>query len=191
MSETLAHLLDRLGRAVHNLQYAGGLNPAQWEALRFLSRANRYSRKPSALADYLGTTKGTVSQTVKALEEKGLIRRKVEAKDRRIVRLELSEEGEAMLANDPLLALSEAAASAPDEVATATRILSGYVRSLQGQCGMKSFGVCSHCGHFNTEVCDEGVAPRCGLTGEPLSDTEVKKICGSCDDKSDGSQPPV
>jgi DNA-binding MarR family transcriptional regulator len=191
MSETLAHLLDRLGRAVHNLQYADGLNPAQWEALRFLSRANRYSRKPSALADYLGTTKGTVSQTVKALEDKGLIKRAVEARDRRIVRLELSDEGQAMLAKDPLLALSAATACAPEEVATATRILSGYVRSLQGQCGMKSFGVCSHCGHFTSDVCDDGVVPRCGLTGEPLSDTEIKKICGSCDDQSDGSQPPV
>jgi len=191
MSETLAHLLDRLGRAVHNLQFAGGLNPAQWEALRFLSRANRYSRKPSALADYLGTTKGTVSQTVKALEEKGLIRRDVEAKDRRIVRLELSEAGHAMLANDPLVALSAATMGAPDEVAAATRILSGYVRSLQGQCGMKSFGVCTQCGHFSSDVCDDSPAPRCGLTGEPLSDTEIKKICGSCDDQSDGTQPPA
>lgn len=191
MTETIAHLIDRLGRAVHNLQYAGGLNPAQWEALRFLSRANRYSRKPSALADYLGTTKGTVSQTVKALEEKGLIRRDVEVKDRRIVRLELSAEGEAMLANDPLLALSQATSGAPEEVAAATRILSNYVRSLQGHCGMKPFGVCSHCGHFNSDVCDNGVVPRCGLTGEPLSETEVKKICGSCDDQSDGTMPPV
>jgi len=184
MSETLAHLLDRLGRAVHNLQYADGLNPAQWEALRFLSRANRYSRKPSALADYLGTTKGTVSQTVKALEEKGLVRRTVEAKDRRIVRLELTEDGNAMLVKDPLVTLSDAAAGAPEEVATATRILSSYVLSLQGQCGMKSFGVCTNCGHFSTDVCDDGTAPHCGLTGEPLSDTEIKKICGSCDDQS-------
>jgi DNA-binding MarR family transcriptional regulator len=189
MTETLAHLLDRLGRAVHNLQFAGGLNPAQWEALRFLSRANRYSRKPSALADYLGTTKGTISQTVKALEEKGLIVRQVEAKDRRIVRLELSEAGREMLASDPLVALSEAASGAPEEVAAATRILSSYVRSLQGQCGMKSFGVCKQCGHFSSDVCDDDVTPRCGLTGEPLSDTEVKKICGSCDDQSDGSHP--
>jgi len=191
MPETLAHLLDRLGRAVHNLQFADGLNPAQWEALRFLGRANRYSRKPSALADYLGTTKGTISQTVKALEEKGLIERAVEAKDRRIVRLELTDHGRAMLVNDPLLALSQATAAAPEEVATATRILSGYVRSLQGQCGMKSFGVCTNCGHFSSDVCDDGVVPRCGLTGEPLSETEVRKICGSCDDQSGGSQPPV
>jgi DNA-binding HxlR family transcriptional regulator len=155
-----------------------------------LSRANRYSRKPSALADYLGTTKGTISQTVKALEEKGLIERHVEAKDRRIVRLELSEAGHEMLASDPLIALSEAASGAPEEVAAATRILSSYVRSLQGQCGMKSFGVCTHCGHFSSDVCDDGVAPRCGLTGEPLSETEVKKICGSCDDQSDGLHPP-
>ena len=184
MPETLAHLLDRLGRAVHNLQYSDGLNPAQWEALRFLKRANRYSRKPSALADYLGTTKGTVSQTVKALEEKGLICRSVGEKDRRVVLLELTDDGCRMLENDPLEALAIATVGAPDEVSEATRILSGYVRTLQGHCGMKRFGVCRQCGHFSTNACEEDVAPRCGLTGEPLSNTEIKKICGSCDDQS-------
>jgi len=184
MTETLANLLDRLGRAVHNLQYSDGLNPAQWEALRFLNRANRYTRKPSALADYLGTTKGTISQTVKALEEKGLIERSVEEKDRRIVRLDLTQNGRQMLEKDPLEALAAATIGAPGEVSTATKILSEYVLTLQGRCGMKPFGVCKQCGHFSGEVCDDGSEPRCGLTGEPLSETEIKKICGSCDDRT-------
>ncbi len=34
-------LLDRMSRIAHGLQFALGLNPAQWEALRFLARANR------------------------------------------------------------------------------------------------------------------------------------------------------
>jgi predicted transcriptional regulator len=62
-----AHLIDRLER----LTRAGeglGLNPAQWEALRFLARANRFSRSPAAVADYLASTRGTVSQTLIALE---------------------------------------------------------------------------------------------------------------------------
>lgn len=57
----IVELVNRLGRAVHCMQFARGLNPAQWEALRFVVRANRYSRTPSALAGFLGTTKGTAS----------------------------------------------------------------------------------------------------------------------------------
>ena len=60
----IAALVDRLGRMAHGMQYASGLNPAQWEALRFIARANRYSRSPGAIARYLGTTRGTVSQTL-------------------------------------------------------------------------------------------------------------------------------
>ena len=69
----VAELIDRLGRMTRELQYVDGLNPAQWEALRYLNRANRYSRTPGGVADFLGATKGTISQTVSALESKGLI----------------------------------------------------------------------------------------------------------------------
>ena len=44
--------------------------------MAYLARANRFSRGPSHLADWLGTTRGTVSQTLKALERDGLISRK-------------------------------------------------------------------------------------------------------------------
>jgi DNA-binding MarR family transcriptional regulator len=54
-------------------EHEGGLNPAQWEALRYLSRANRFSNSPIALTRFLGSTKGTISQTIEALERKGFI----------------------------------------------------------------------------------------------------------------------
>ena len=75
MPDKIANLINRLGRSIHCRQFAQGLNPAQWESLRFLARANRYSRTPSALAEYLRTTKGTASQTLKSLESKGYVRR--------------------------------------------------------------------------------------------------------------------
>ena len=34
-------LLDRIGRLTRELQFADGLNPAQWDALRFLAQANK------------------------------------------------------------------------------------------------------------------------------------------------------
>src|SRR3546814_13923422 len=70
MAQRVIVLLDRLSRLTRELQFVDGLNPAQWEALRFLATANKYSRSPTALAEYLGATKGTVSQTLLRSEER-------------------------------------------------------------------------------------------------------------------------
>ena len=47
-----------------------GLQPVQFEALHYLSNCNRYSDTPMAVTEYLGQTKGSVSQTLKVLEKK-------------------------------------------------------------------------------------------------------------------------
>jgi len=179
VSEQLAHILDRLGRAVHSLQYAEGLNPAQWEALRFINRANRYTSKPGALADYLGLTKGTVSQTLKTLEENGYIQRVRDSRDHRVVRLKLTKVGETALLSDPIRHLEAAASEMPEEVETATRLLSRYVLYLQGACGMSAFGMCEDCGYFSANHEQPNQALVCGFTGEPLSDNELKKLCAA------------
>ena len=72
-SRTLTDLLDRLARLHLASRRDDALNPAQAAALDYLARANRFSRMPSAVADYLAATRGTVSQTLKALAAKGLI----------------------------------------------------------------------------------------------------------------------
>ena len=74
-NSSIAWPLERLTRLMRAGEHEGGLNPAQWEALRYLARANRFSRTPAALADFLGTTRGTVSQTVIALERTGHLTR--------------------------------------------------------------------------------------------------------------------
>ena len=51
---------------------------------------------------YLGLTKGTVSQTVHALEAKGLVTKQVDPADRRGRRLSLSPAGRTLLMRDPL-----------------------------------------------------------------------------------------
>lgn len=98
-----AHLIDRLMRLSRNGVALEGLNPAQWEALRYIERANRFSRTPAALSDYLGSTRGTVSQTLIALEQKGLLSRQPSARDKRSIQLELTDAGAGALARDPLL----------------------------------------------------------------------------------------
>ena len=52
-----------------------GLQSVHLQVLDYLSRCNRYSDTPAALTNYLGMTRGTVSQTVLLLEKKGLIKK--------------------------------------------------------------------------------------------------------------------
>ncbi len=175
--EQVALLVNRLGRAVQCLQYAYGLNPAQWEALRYLSQANLHSRRPSALAAFLGTTKGTASQTLKALEAKGYIRRTRLGSDRRGVRLTLTEAGQAVLEDDPLQQIDVAWQGVSDETEGLGAALRVLVRELQLGCGLKEFGVCEECRHLRDDDGAAAAAHRCGLTGEPLPALEVGKIC--------------
>ena len=66
-------LLDRIARLHAARRRAVALTDAQCAALEYLAQGNRFSRSPSVIADYLATTRGTASQTLKALAEKGLI----------------------------------------------------------------------------------------------------------------------
>ena len=112
-SDGVGKLIDRVGRVTRGLQFVGGLSPAQWAALRYVGCANRYSRNPSSLPGFLGSTKGTISQTLIALEGKGYVRRLRGNSDRRAVRLDITPAGEAMLLDDTLYRIDAVVASAP------------------------------------------------------------------------------
>lgn len=178
----LSALVERLGRMTHVLQYSTGLNPSQWEALRYLARANRYSASPSALAQFLGCTKGTVSQTVIALESKGFVRRVRGRPDGRSVHLEVTAAGRALLCNDPLRVIEEAGRSLPENERAA--MMRGMNRLLERLCtakGRAGFGVCGDCIHLDTRPCADGKGKEgdcvCGLTDEPLCAEEIDKLC--------------
>ncbi|MBL8688326.1 MAG: MarR family transcriptional regulator, partial [Rhodospirillaceae bacterium] len=176
----ISELVEQLGRFADAMQRARGLAPAQWEVLRYLGRANRYSRQPGALAAFLGTTKGTVSQTVIALERKGLIERTGNPRDRRSVHLTLTPAGQAMLNDDPLAEIAAAAATL--RRATATNLatdLADLLLSLQRRAGRRSFGICATCRFFRRNAAEReaGGPHRCGLTQEPLGDADIVRIC--------------
>lgn len=182
-AERVTDLVNRLGRGVHCLQYADGLNPAQWEALRYISRANRYSRNPSALAAYLKITKGTASQTIKALEAKGLVGRQPHCTDRRAVHLEITKEGVAALDRDPLRLLEDSlrtlAGESPDNLEPARTLLCQLIERVEDASGKRGFGTCEACTHFCRNLAENNTCGphQCGLTGEPLSRTEAQQIC--------------
>ena len=178
-AEKIATLLDRLSRVSREMQFVHGLNPAQWEALRFIAAANRYSRTPGALADYLGSTKGTVSQTLIALETKGLIQRVRSKTDKRRVTLQVTPAGQDLVDRDPIHDIVHAASALDpalrEDVVTG---LESLLEALQNRQGAKRFGVCCTCGLYiasPSEPCSE--RQRCGLTGDPIAQSEVNRVC--------------
>lgn len=177
LAQRVILLLDRLSRLTRELQFVDGLNPAQWEALRFVAQANKYSRSPTALAEYLGCTKGTVSQTLIALENKGLITRCKKTCDRRQVDLCLTDAGQAMLAKDPMQTLERAAAAMADDLGPhLVKGLSRLLHDLQNRHQVLEFGVCQDCSLFCVNAAEAGTG-ECGATGESITVVETKKIC--------------
>jgi DNA-binding MarR family transcriptional regulator len=174
----LPDLLERIGRLLRGARHrTDPLNPAQWEALRFLGQANRYSRTPTALTRYLGSTKGTVSQTLIALERKGLVRRSDDPRDRRGVRLGLTSRGRANLQRDPLLDLLAGIDSGL--LSRLEADLGDLLIHLQRGNRHRPFGLCGTCRFFEREVGEGagGTPHRCGLTREPLTTLEADQIC--------------
>lgn len=174
-----AHLIDRLERLARSDEQGGNLNPAQWEALRYLARANRFSRTPAAVADYLTSTRGTVSRTLASLEAKGYVERGSNARDGRSVAFALSSEGERAVKRDPLRALAEnIARAAGDDVAALRDALRQTLRVAITRNRGRTFGVCRTCRHFRADVRPSTRTPHhCALLDEPLSEGDSLAIC--------------
>ncbi len=179
-SLVLLDTVERLGNLVRTgLRQAGaaqGLQPVHIQALMYLSEANRYSNTPQALAEYLGLTKGTVSQSLLVLARRRLISRYSDEKDGRVVRLALTDKGKEALKEVALPGhWREALAQAsPARLNSATKVLKEALSALQAKKGQKTFGVCVTCRHHLH------IGPRsfvCGLTKEKLASGEVRKIC--------------
>ncbi len=153
-----------------------GLQPVHVEVLRYLERCNRYSNTPAAIALYLNTTKGTVSQSIKVLEREKLVRKTGDPDDKRVVRLGLTRKGRALLERvDTGGSIGAAVDALPERQSRALAgILELLLRSAQRVNELKSFGVCQTC-RFFTKTGDG--QHECGITGEPLSSDDSTRIC--------------
>ena len=150
-----------------------GLQPVHLQIMDYLSRCNRYSDTPAALTNYLGMTRGTVSQTLLLLEKKGYIKKKVDVNDKRMVHLSLLAEGDALMNKASPTDLYSQASAIFKENNNQENIFVNALAALQKANSSQSFGLCKTCKYF-TETSGEFV---CGLTKEKLSPIDSEKIC--------------
>jgi len=178
-SNTVHDIIERLGNLVRAdvraACHAQGVRPVQFEALNYLSQCNRYSDTPQAVAEYLGLTKGTVSQTLKLLEEKGLLLKRDDKHDKRVVHLKPTARGRRLVAQSvPAESVATGIGSLPvSEQREMVDALQQLLRSIQQANGLKTFAPCHTC-RFNQQ--HEG-GYFCELTQEPLADDDVSLLC--------------
>jgi DNA-binding MarR family transcriptional regulator len=176
----LAELVAQLGRIAYGEGFVDGLTPAQWTALRYYARANRFSRTVSAFAEFHATSRGTASQTVKSLVNQGYLTRTRSERDGRSARLDVTEKGKAALADDPLEILVGAAqALSPTARMSLESALERMVRYVARERGRCPFGMCPSCLHLRGDgSCVKGRPPyECGFLDEPLEEAELDRVC--------------
>lgn len=155
---------------------AFGLQPVQLEVLRYLSVCNRYSNTGKGVSEYLGQTKGTVSQSIKVLERNGLITKQIDKTDKRIVHLTITSSAKKLLKNTvPASVFSNASKRLKKQsMNQILNALASLLMAAQKANGLKTFGVCNTC-RYNKKLNDGTYL--CGLTKEVLSSKDVQLIC--------------
>ena len=170
--ERLNNLLRMEVRAF-GVQY--GLQPVQIEALTYLTRCNRYSDTPQAVTEYLGLTKGTVSQSLKVLAQKGLLRKRQDTEDKRITHLAVTAKGNKLIEQ---AFPAESLETSLDKIRSVQltkveKTLRSLLREMQHLHDRKTFAACHTC-RFH-ERHKKGYV--CGLTKEALSGREIQLLC--------------
>lgn len=147
-----------------------GLQMVHLEVLSYLHRCNRYSNTTQSLSEFLGQTKGSISQTVGFLETQGYLKRYQDDKDKRIYHLELLVKSKKLVEQFELSFYHEF--EGLENISE--KSLEGLLARIQKQHSLKSFGICSTC-RFNNNP--SGKKFVCGLTGENLSTEEIQTHC--------------
>lgn len=112
-----------------------------------MSICNRYSETPIAVTEYLGLTKGTVSQSLKVLESKGMIVKKKDGGDKRMTHLVVTQLGKGFLQKTtPPKKFSQAIELIESAELNQLSLELKKVLSLyQLETGIRAFGQCRLC----------------------------------------------
>jgi DNA-binding MarR family transcriptional regulator len=178
-----AEFLLQVGRLMQAVGYSGGLSPAQWMALRYFSRANSFSRTPSAFAEFQATTRGTASIVIKELKAGGYLTQERSKADGRSIRLQLTAKGNKALARDPFEVLVRAMEALDRETKLTIHDGLEQVLSFIAAGGAhQRFGVCQNCTYLREEN-SSNPANTCALVQlcrrhkAPIPPDELNMLC--------------
>ena len=181
ISERLVQGLSKVATVIRSQDRSAshhhGLSPTQAQLLIAVAGEDK---RVSELAAVLGVGSATVSESIDAVEAKGLVARTRNPSDRRVVLVEATSEGKRVAA-----ALTEW----PDELAAAIDLLDPgersallttivkLIRRLQLADRIPIARVCVSCAHFEPFAHDEGPPHHCRFVDEPFGQESLRVDC--------------
>lgn len=165
-------LINRLARLDSAQGWTEDLNPTQRVMLGYLAQANRFSRSPSHVAEYLGTTRGTATQSLKSLLQKGYVTEHRSEVDKRVISYNLTIAGREMAcAPAPLQTALSTIGDKQQQVLQC--LLKNLILDIVAQNKGREFGLCKDCAHHQ----NRSGAPYCALLKVVLTPGETEQIC--------------
>lgn len=164
---------------------AQGLNPTQLMLLNLLGRPGFDDLRVQDIARDLGLSQPTVTDSLIALERKGLVARMSDAQDRRAVRNRLTEQGRAaLLSLRGGLTLTGKALSglSPQEQGDLLGLLIKMIRALLDDGQMPMQRMCVTCRHFRPQASPGTDTPHfCDFVSAPFGSQDLRIDCGEHD----------
>jgi DNA-binding MarR family transcriptional regulator len=184
LPQALASALRRLAHLAHTSSWdqwaAQRLTPTQRRILDVVA-SRRESLTLSALARELGVTPATASDSVGALESKGLVQKRRSDADGRALALMLTSEGRSSVTAlaalpDPLQDAFGALTAVEQEIFYRSAIK--MIRGLQESGALPVSRMCVRCRYFEPFRAPESAHPHhCHLAGSPLADRHLRLEC--------------
>ncbi|MBS1729340.1 MAG: winged helix-turn-helix transcriptional regulator [Bacteroidetes bacterium] len=174
--------LERISQAFRVLLWQESktysLSPIQVQVLIFLSQHSREKRKISYLADEFNMTKPTLSDAIKALEQKNLIRKEYEKNDSRSYVIHLTKKGKDIA--DKTSFFSEAIRTPvselyPEDQENMLLSLLSIINYLNKSGVITIQRMCFNCIHYSFS--QKGKKHFCHLLNKPLATTELRIDC--------------
>jgi DNA-binding MarR family transcriptional regulator len=184
LPQALASALRRLAQLAHTMSWdqwaAQRLTPTQRRILEFLGSRHE-NITLSAGARELGVTPATASDSVAALEAKGLVRKRRSHTDVRALALMLTTDGRRSVTElaslpDPLQAAFGGLTD--DEQSVFYRSAMKMIRELQETGALPPSRMCVRCRYFDPFRYQQSSTPHhCHLIGAPLADRHLRMDC--------------
>ena len=158
-----------------------GLNPTQAQVLKILARRGPGGLRLSAIAEQLGVTAPTASDSVSTLEGKGLVIKGPAPDDGRALAVALTEDGRAAageLAAWPDLLLEAVDVLDAQEEEVLLKALLKIIRSLQRSGRIAPARMCVTCRYFRPHAHESAEAPHhCAFVDAPFGDGSLRVDC--------------
>ncbi len=178
----IASALERISTAFRSLLWAQGkalsLNPIQVQVLAYLSQQPAERRRLSAIAQTFGLSRASVSDTMKTLSLRGLVRKEPDPLDFRSSVLHLTADGED--AANRTAQYAQKLWEAIDGLQEKDKrdlywILNQLIRDLHGSGVITIQRMCLSCQHY--QATEEGQGHFCHLLNEELQVADLRMDC--------------